>query len=63
MLSVSVSLFRLSVSLRLPTVGGVGWDAEVAGTQCVRLVTAFDTTAAELQAAVTAFEQGLTQPL
>ena len=53
----------MSVSLRLPTDGGVGWDAEVAGTQCVRLVTAFDTTAAELQAAVTAFEQGLTQPL
>ena len=38
-------------------------DREVPDTQCVRLVTAFDTTEEEINAAATAFETGLRRPI
>jgi threonine aldolase len=45
--------------LSLSTVGGTAWDSEAEGRQCVRMVTAFDTTEEELSAAVVAFQAGL----
>ena len=43
----------------LGTVGGTPWDSEEEGRQCVRLVTAFDTSEEEVAAAVGALEAAL----